>query len=135
MRQLPIIVRHWRSSRTTRTLTSTSATALAGRGQVDEAIAHYRQALQIKPDYAAAQNNLGTVLAGRGKVDEAILHYRKAIEIDPVTPRPQQPRHRACWPRGIDEAVAQFKMALEIKPDNVALAGTLRRRSRRRKEP
>ena len=57
--------------------------ALAGRGQVDEAIAHYQKALEIKPDYAEAHNNLGIALAGRGQVDEAIAHYQKALEIKP----------------------------------------------------
>ena len=57
--------------------------ALAGRGQVDEAIAHYQKALEIKPDYAEAHNNLGAALAGRGQVDEAIAHYQKALEIKP----------------------------------------------------
>ena len=51
--------RPWKSSPTTRRPTTTSACALAGRGQVDEAIAHYRKALEIKPDYAEAHNNLG----------------------------------------------------------------------------
>ena len=31
----------------------------AGRGEVDKAIAHYRKALEIKPDYAEAHNDLG----------------------------------------------------------------------------
>ena len=57
--------------------------ALAGRGQVDEAIAHYQKALKIKPDYAEAHNNLGQALADRGEVDEAIAHYQKALEIKP----------------------------------------------------
>ena len=54
--------RHWRDSETlwTHALACTSQNAvahnnlgiaLAGRGQVDEAIAHYRKALEIKPDY------------------------------------------------------------------------------------
>ena len=57
--------------------------ALAGRGQSIEAIAHYQKALEIKPDYAEAHNNLGIALAGRGQVDEAIAHYQKALEIKP----------------------------------------------------
>ena len=80
--------------------TTTSASPLAGRGQVDEAIAHYRKALEIKPDYAEAHNNLGLALAGRGQVDEAIAHYRKALEIKPDYRRgPLQPRHRLGRPR------------------------------------
>jgi Flp pilus assembly protein TadD len=38
---------------------------LAGRGQLDEAIAHFQMALKIKPDYAAARNNLGRALSER----------------------------------------------------------------------
>ena len=58
--------------------------ALAGRGQIDEAIAHYRKALEIKPDYAEAHNNLGAGSGGRGQIDEAIAHYQQALEIKPV---------------------------------------------------
>ena len=56
---------------------------LVKRGQFDEAIAHYRKALEIKPDYAGAHFNLGMALAGRGQFDEAIAHFQKALEIKP----------------------------------------------------
>jgi Flp pilus assembly protein TadD len=36
---------------------------LLGRGQVDEAIVHYRKALEIKPDFAEALNNLAWIRA------------------------------------------------------------------------
>jgi len=52
---------------------------LAGRGQLDEAIEHYRQALAIKPDYAEAHYNLGAALAARGRLDEAAEHFQKAL--------------------------------------------------------
>ena len=51
---------------------------LAGRGQFDEAIAHYRNAIEFKPDYVEAHIDLGVALAGRGKTDEAIAHFQKA---------------------------------------------------------
>ena len=57
--------------------------ALAGRGQVDEAMTHYRKALKSKPDYAEAHNNLAAALAGRGQRDEAMIHLQKALEIKP----------------------------------------------------
>ncbi len=53
------------------------------RGRVDEAIVHYRKALQIKPDFVEAQYNLGTALAGCGRFDEAITEYEKALQIRP----------------------------------------------------
>ena len=35
--------------------------ALKGQGKLDEAAACYRQALELKPDFAEAHNNLGNV--------------------------------------------------------------------------
>jgi Flp pilus assembly protein TadD len=40
---------------------------LARKGKVDEAISHFRQALQIRPDYKEAHNNLQVALAEREK--------------------------------------------------------------------
>ncbi len=50
---------------------------LADRGQVDAAIAQYKTALKIKPDYTTAHYNLGLAYAGRGQSDEAIAHYQE----------------------------------------------------------
>ena len=52
---------------------------LMGQGKLDEAIAAYRRAIGIKPDYAAAYTTLGIALAGQGKFDEAVAAYRRAI--------------------------------------------------------
>jgi protein O-mannosyl-transferase len=57
--------------------------ALAGRGQLDAAIDHYRRALEIKPDYAEAHNNIGIALTERGQGNAAIDHYRRALDIKP----------------------------------------------------
>jgi tetratricopeptide (TPR) repeat protein len=44
-----------------------------------EAIAHFRNALTAKPDYAEAHLNLGNALAGLGRPDEAIGEFREAL--------------------------------------------------------
>jgi tetratricopeptide (TPR) repeat protein len=36
---------------------------LDARGQLDEAIAHYQEALRLQPDFAPAQNELRSALA------------------------------------------------------------------------
>ncbi len=59
------------------------ALALASRGRLDEAAAHYQKALEIKPDFAEAHYNLAALLTRRGQVDLAIAHYRKALQIKP----------------------------------------------------
>jgi tetratricopeptide (TPR) repeat protein len=39
--------------------------------------------LEIKPDFAEAQYNLGCSYLLLGRMDEVILHYKKALEIQP----------------------------------------------------
>jgi tetratricopeptide (TPR) repeat protein len=48
--------------------------AVVGQGSLEEAAAHFREALRIKPDYGKAHNNLGVILAKQGRMDEAIIH-------------------------------------------------------------
>jgi tetratricopeptide (TPR) repeat protein len=56
---------------------------LAGRGRIDEALAHYRKALEIEPDHLAANINLANALVGRKQFEEAIVLYRKVLAIQP----------------------------------------------------
>ncbi len=92
--------------------------ALAGRGQVEEAIAHYRKALDIQPDCVEACVQLGFVSFSRGDVDEAIAHYRKALEIRPDCVEAHNNLGLALVDRGqVDEAIAQYGKALDISPD------------------
>lgn len=49
----------------------------------ERAIAHFREALRIKPAYADAHVNLGVALVRRGQYDDAIFHYRLALAIKP----------------------------------------------------
>ncbi len=58
-------------------------TALAQQGKTREAMAHYAQALQIKPSYVEAHYNLGKFLAEQGKIQEAITHYTQALRMKP----------------------------------------------------
>ena len=55
------------------------AEALNNRGNIlqmfdrlDEAVASYDRALELKPDYADASNNRGNALKGLGRIDEAL---------------------------------------------------------------
>jgi tetratricopeptide (TPR) repeat protein len=89
--------------------------ALIREGRVKEAIAQYRQALEVNDDYSEAHNNLGNALAGQGRFDEALAHYRKSLEIQPNYAE-------AYYNLGnllgrlerFDEAIVQFQRALAI---------------------
>ena len=53
------------------------------REKLDEAVASYRRALALKPDYAEALNNLGAALYGLGKLEDAEAAARRALALAP----------------------------------------------------
>ena len=112
---------YWRNSESlwTHTLACTSGNfiahnnlgnALFQKGKVDDAIAHYKKALQINPDDADAHNNLGIALRQKGKVDEAIAHYKKALQINPDDAEAHNNLGAALFQKGkVDEAIAHYQ--------------------------
>ena len=69
------------------------ATALQGAGRSDEAVAHYRRAIAIQPDYAPAYNNLGVVLRAQGQRRRSDRHLPSGARRQRRLPRrPLQPR-------------------------------------------
>jgi tetratricopeptide (TPR) repeat protein len=57
--------------------------ALQLDGRLDEAIAHYRRAIDVQPDYAPAYNNLGSALRASGRLDDAVVAYERALQLRP----------------------------------------------------
>ncbi|MGD8993526.1 MAG: tetratricopeptide repeat protein [Desulfobacterales bacterium] len=91
--------------------------ALAERGHADEAIKHYRAALQINPGYAAVHTNLGIELYRLGKEDEALDHYAKALEINPDFENAHIQLGVALAGTGrIADAIYHYMEALRINP-------------------
>ena len=104
------------------------ATFLASRGRTDEAVAHYRKALEIEPAYADADYNLGNALSKQGLLDEAMAHYRKALEIQPAYANAHLNLGNALAKRGLlDNATAHYRKALVLakQQKNEALVETL----------
>ncbi len=56
------------------------------RGNLDEAVACYRQALRWDSSYAEAHNNLGNALKDLGALDETVASFRRAMELAPDVP-------------------------------------------------
>ncbi len=60
------------------------AAELADAGRTGEALQHFRRALEVRPDYPEAHNNLANLLSslpGRGQ--EAAGHYAEALRLKP----------------------------------------------------
>ena len=90
----------------------------AALGQMDQAIASYKKALQSWPDFAEVHSNLGDALLGLGKTGEAAASYQKAIDLKPELVVAQTNLGAALIQLGNPEAaVPRLEKALEIKPD------------------
>jgi tetratricopeptide (TPR) repeat protein len=57
--------------------------ALFTQGKGPEAMAHYKEALRLKPDSAEAHTYLGLALEQMGRTPEAIQHYEQALKLRP----------------------------------------------------
>ena len=53
------------------------------KGEIDEAIMQYQNALEINPNYAEAHNNLGTAYLQKGELNEAITQFTEALNLNP----------------------------------------------------
>jgi tetratricopeptide (TPR) repeat protein len=121
---------YWQDSKTlwTRTLACTTdnfivhynvANALRREGKLDEAISHYQTAVQIKPDFVKARNNLGRTLLLKGRVDEAIAQFQDALQIRRDLPDIHINLGEALFQTGrVDEAIVQYQFALHLNSDS-----------------
>ena len=87
-------------------------------GKLDEAIAHYRKALALNPQYSEAYDNLGEALAGKGAVKEAIAQFEKAVRLAPGYATARANLGMVLARTGqTDKAVFHLKKVVEDKPD------------------
>jgi tetratricopeptide (TPR) repeat protein len=92
--------------------------ALAGQGKVDEAIAHFSEAVRLSPDFPAAQNNLGVELKRQRHFGEAIAHYSQALRTRPDFAEAHNNLANALDEEGrTNEAITHYTEALRIKPN------------------
>ena len=90
-------------------------------GKNDGAAACFSKALELKPDYAGAHNNLGYVLLQQGKAAEAIIHFRKAIELNPKSAEAHFNLGTALAKSGDSQGtLAELNQAVELEPANQA---------------
>ncbi len=94
------------------------AGVLTNESRREDAINFYRKAIELKPDYAFACNNLGTALYHQNKLEEAIEQYRKAIELKPDYALAYNNLGIALKAQNkLEEAIEHFLKAIELKPD------------------
>jgi len=83
-----------------------------------DAVAHFKEAIRLEPDYADPYNNLGLALGGQGKAEEAAACLRKALRLQPNHAEAHNNLGNALADLGkLNEAIAQYAEALRLKPD------------------
>lgn len=88
---------------------------IANEGQMQEAIEHLKNAVDIDPDSALYHGHLGKLLYMNGKIDDALISMRKAAKFDP---------RNSVWhynfgallheTGNLDDASLQFQNAMEL---------------------
>jgi tetratricopeptide (TPR) repeat protein len=89
--------------------------------KLGEAEAAYRQAIALRPDYAAAYHNLGEVLGRHEKPAEAEAAYRKAVALRPnLVPAYFGLGRVLRAQEKLDAAEAAYRQAIALRPDYAA---------------
>jgi len=102
------------------------ATAFQENGQLDEAVAHYKRSIELKPDYAPAYNNMGVALRAKGEIAQALASYEQALAVQPDYPDAHYNMANALLENDQPEAAAaHFRTALESIPGSVETLNNL----------
>ncbi len=95
-------------------------------GHVEEAIAHNREALRIRPRDPNGQTNLANALLKKQEYPEAIQLYREVLRSRPNDNEMHRNLGKALYQSGAtEESLAEFHEALRLKPGDSDAAYSL----------
>ena len=103
-----------------------SAVAMHQQGQLDQALALYREVLSLAPRQPDAVCLEGTVLLQRGELEAARLRLAEAVRLNPRNPDAHSNHGHALRQLGETEAaVESFRQALVLKPHSAEALNNL----------
>jgi tetratricopeptide (TPR) repeat protein len=92
---------------------------LYSKGQMDEAISHFREFVRLRPEVANSHYNLGVALCKNSQSDEAIRQFQEALRLEPGDADTHYNLGTALFQQGrTGEAIRQFQEAVRLKPDH-----------------
>ncbi|MEO8629165.1 MAG: tetratricopeptide repeat protein [Betaproteobacteria bacterium] len=94
------------------------AIRLAARGDRNDAVAHYEQALALNPEHAEAYSNIGVLFLEEGFTDEARICFERAIALKPdLVEASNNLGNVLTQLEQYDAARIAFEHAIAIRPD------------------
>ncbi|MBB5033879.1 tetratricopeptide repeat protein [Prosthecobacter vanneervenii] len=93
------------------------------QGKIDESISFFSKALELRPHYAEAHNNLGEALLRKGlfadyqkELDRVIAEFQSAVDLEPWNAAGYYNLGSALLQAGkFDESISRFEKALSLK--------------------
>ena len=91
---------------------------LLGRKGADssEILAEFREAIRLRPDYAAAHNNIGLVLAQSDDDEKAIAEFREAIRLNANYADAHANLGATLMPTDVEQAIVELEKAVSLSP-------------------
>lgn len=87
--------------------------------EYEEAIKHYTQSIESKPDFIVAYYNRGIIYNQKGEFDNAVNDYTKAIELKPDDAEVYYNRGIVHYQKGeFDNAINDYTKAIKLKFDH-----------------
>lgn len=96
------------------------------KGDAAAAVPFYKQALELRPEFAEARIGLGSALNALGDSGAAQEEFRAALRHPPTTPQGLTSLGTACYQSGwTNEAIRNFEAALSLDPTDSAARSCL----------
>jgi len=87
-------------------------------GKLDQAVAEYRKAIQLYPNFYQVHINLSTVLSKQNKYNEAVVPARDAVRVRPYSAEAHVILGAAlCKTSRLDEGMEHLAKAVNLAPD------------------
>jgi tetratricopeptide (TPR) repeat protein len=103
-----------------------AAIAALGLDRQDDALAWWRQCVEIKPDFVDAHHHLGLLLKARGRLAEAATAWRQALAISPHHFEALNHLGHILRTTGrLAEAERTYRLAVTLRPDHTGVRGSL----------
>ena len=97
-------------------------------GDVDDALAYWRETIRLAPESASGYYDLGTLLMNQGQLAEAAANLREAARLDPGHSDAHNNLGGVLVRQGeAQEAVGHFRAAVAARPGNAAAHSNLAR--------